>query len=414
MDDEMIITTPTDDVKEEATSAAESDYTHDEDGLPMQNGYAVLAHPTESKRDESEVPGDGVTDTQETDEADSQEESQDLINDPDNPLNEFTDYQIQQMLRSAQEMVKIMEQNWASTKSEFNITDGQIKELYKFNEDNRDQMPEGLSKEEQEKWDHFNGLDKLTEEDVERIFGAEHKIIGVMHSQTLDRVRSAVADFFGWTYSMRKYKDLHDAYLEFIEIEEAKNINELKIAAEQEEDPEKKKVMQDAVNMYYYRKNLEFLADPLDDRAKKRLADAWADERKIEYWIKRSADKLRRMKISNKIILEISKFEQRFLPEKYHRINNILLIYFLNNTTYASPDNKIDENRLKTVCMVFALDAIIQRRLKGEALDRIMNNIIAFEDQMLEWIPDLKAESDEDTSANSKGATLPWEDKKDN
>ena len=267
----------------------EPEYAHDEDGLPVQNGWAVLAHPPhqtpedrlkerEEKTSDNEPgkecfpvtppahqtheevdkyrdmfpnqesgaegassseAGGGSEQNEPTPEQEAgpqdgpaepdngEEQPKQLIENPDDPLNGATEQQIQAMLKQVQEMVRIMESQWMSSKKEFELTESHMKMLYKFNEDNRDEMPEGLTDEEKDKWDHFNGLSKLTEQDVVNIFGEGHKIIGIEHTITLDRIRDVVNDFFSWTYAMREYRNIHDAYLQLIYIEEEKNIKEL-------------------------------------------------------------------------------------------------------------------------------------------------------------------------------------------
>ena len=145
---------------------------------------------------------------------------------------------------------------------------------------------------------------------------------------------------------------MHDAYIQLIELEEEKQIEQLKTLAETEEDPEKKAGMMESVDMYYNRKYLKWLADPMDDLAKKRILNALSDEKKAQYMINRCRDRLKQLKISSKFILELSQFEKRFLEEKYHKCSNVLLTYFMNTAIYMDPNNKKDDGRTKTVCMV--------------------------------------------------------------
>lgn len=303
-------------------------------------------------------------------------------------LEDLSEHEITVAMKQVSEGLKMMQEIWRGDTQVYQVNEGHIRQLYKFNEEHRDHMPPNLTQEEMQQWDHFNGIKKLTDEDIEKIFGSEHVIIGVDHDQTMDRINTVVDDFFNWTYAMNQYKEIYNAYREWIEIKEEGQIDALRAYMDKEEDPEKKAEMQKSIDLYYYRKDLGFLADELDDRTKKRLADAWADERRLDYWLKRSTDKLKRMKIASQVIMEIYHFEQRFMDYKYFRIDNMLLVYFMNIVTYCKPDEKDDENRSKAVCMVFALDAIIRNIMPPERRVKVMDNITAFMDQMLEYMPE--------------------------
>jgi hypothetical protein len=262
-----------------------------------------------------------------------------------------------------------------------------MKLLYGYNEEHAQPMPEGLSEEEAAKWDPFNGLDSLTEEKALEIFGEGHPIIGLEHTITMDRVKSVIQDFFSWMTAVREYRQIHDSYMELIELSEEKEIESLKEYRDKVEDPEKKEQIQKAVDLYYNRKYMDFLAEPLSDKQIGILVKAYSDEKKIGYWIERARVKLNQLKISPKVILEVAQFEKRFLPEEYHGQVNILLLHFINMVVYSDVYNKADSQRNKVVCMVFGLDKIIRNVWPAETRERIINNIITFEKQFVGKLP---------------------------
>jgi len=312
--------------------------------------------------------------------------------DPENPINEMSMKQIEELMKQAEMMVQIMQNQWSASARELHINDTHMKELGKWNDDHRTPMPEDISEEERNNWDHLNGIDCITEEEVNRIFGEEHPIHGVMFSQTVDRIKAACNDFFGWLTTMREYRQIHDAYLELLEVEEEKNIEVLKAKAEEEEDPEKKAKMQESIDLYYDRKFLGWLAKPFAEDERDRILKALGDPKKIEYWLERCRTKLSQLKISQKFILEIAQFEQRFLPEKYHKANNVLLLYFMATCGYCKASDPEDDGRVKTVCMVIALDAFIRNTWREERKQNLLNNIIAFEDQFIDFIKEPETE----------------------
>lgn len=318
-----------------------------------------------------------------------------IIEDEENPLNEYSMKQIGNLLNQVKEMVQVMEHNWNTSKNEFKLTDTHMKQLYQYNEEHRVEMPDNLTDEEKENWDRFNGLDNIPEEKVYEIFGEGHPIIGVANTQTIDRIKDCVNDFFNWLTTLKEYKQIHDAYLELIELEEEKNIEKLKIVAENEEDPYKKSKMEESIKLYYDRKYLNFLSEEMSEKDKNKLIEVFNDGKKIEYWLNRTRDKLKQLKVAESFILEISQFEKRYLPEKYHKCSNILLLYFMKTVIYSNIADKNDNDRNKSVCMVFALDGIIRKTWNEENTENVINNIMAMEDQIIDMIPEPETNKEE-------------------
>ena len=108
-------------------------------------------------------------------------------------------------------------------------------------------------------------------------------------------------------------------------------------------------------------------------------------------WTK-TRNKLRQLKISEKFILEISQFEKRFQSDKYHHQNNIFLLYFMNLIAFSNIDDVKDADRNKVVCIVFAMDRYIRNRWKDDIKQRILGNMIGFQDQFLGLLPKIKKE----------------------
>ena len=331
------------------------------------------------------------------------------------PLNPITEKQLSQMMHQMRDMMGIMEAQWESSKKEFQITDTHMKTLYAFNEKYRTPPPEGMTEDEMDegKYDRFNGLDKLTEDDIHHIFGESHPILVYdlpkedvssvdvdstdleefqkkvisFHPATIDRIKSVVLDFFSWMGAIKNYRQVHDAYMELMEFQEDKELESLKIAADNEEDPEKKKKILETLEVYYSRKYLDFLAEELDKKNLDRLVSAFSDQQKIDYWIGKARSKLKQLGISEKFILEISQFEKRFLEEKYHHQSNILLLYFLSLIAYSDIYDKTGMDRAKIICFVFGLDRFVRNVWKSEIRERILNNIISFQDQFMNKLP---------------------------
>lgn len=335
-----------------------------------------------------------------SEEINNEENNNLLIDDPDNPLNAANEYQIKNMLSNLGDTIRSVGSLWESTKTELKITQDHINELKAFNTNHVKPMPENLTDEEKEEWNPFNGLDELTDDDISRIFGEEHPLSGHFTplSLAIDRCNEVMNTLNTYINLLAEYRNIHEAYMSLIENEEARNIEILKETMEKETDPDKKAAMQKSLDSYYNHKTLGFLAEPLSDKEIERFVNSYCNEKTIEYWIKRTRDKLKRLKLNDRAILEISQFEKRFLPEKYWKVNNMLLLYFLNLVTYCDPDNKKDDKRIKVIDMIIVLDKIIRNTCTEEYKNGILENIMKFDDQFIDKI---STESEDNESSNN-------------
>lgn len=325
--------------------------------------------------EETPIVQDEVPETKEDEKAEVTEE---------NLHSDLTKHRILGLVRQLKDMVGILESAWHATEAEFKLTDTHMKELMAFNTNHLDKPAEDISDEEREKWDPTNGIDKLTEEDVVRIFGEEHPIIGVTHDVTMDRVKDAFNDFYAWLKALREYGDIQDSYMTILEEKEQLALEQLTETMNRETDPVKKEQMQKAIDQYNKNKTLGFMKDALNEKLIDRIVKNFKNDHKISYWIQRTRDKLKQMHISQKFILEISHFETRFLEEKYHKCDNILLMYFMSLIVYAPVHDKKNVERNKAACMVYVLDRFIRNKLDEENKKVILDNVIALEDQFIE------------------------------
>lgn len=312
------------------------------------------------------------------------ETNEPLITDEQKPLNSSNMKDIKEMIKNCKNMVDLMQSTWEDTKEEFKITNEHIKALYNYNEVHRKQMPEDISEEDKNNWDHFNGLNEITEAELDEIFDKEHPIWGVSIDVTRDRVKGVIEDWFNLLSAQRELSDIELAYRELMEIQEDTYMEELKALAEKEEDEGKKAKALAALDNYYNIKTLGFLSEKLTDDKKKRLIEAFGDKKKIDYWLNRTRDKLGQLGLPQKVILEISQFEKRFMEEKYYPISNMLLLYFMNLIVYTDLGDKKNDERSKVVAFVMALDTIIRNGGTPARKELYMNNIKAFLDQMIE------------------------------
>lgn len=304
----------------------------------------------------------------------------------DDPLTieEISDEEIRALkktIKKLRENLIFIEQSWFKIKDEFKLTENQLKLVYQFNEQNRDEVPSDEENEDK----YFNGIDKMTFDDIEKIFGEDHPIIGVDLSQTIDHIKQSFAAFFDWLSIRREYNKVDVAYMEMMDLKEEGEILKIQLSIKDMEDCEQKENLQKQINNYFYYKELKFLAEPMDDKTIKILVDTYGNEQKIRYWIERSRKKLKQISVNPKILLEISKFENNYLEEKYHCISNALLLRFINICTFTNfGDTKPNDERSQVTSMVMTIDSVIRNIIKDEKRENVLNNIRAYLDQMLE------------------------------
>lgn len=303
--------------------------------------------------------------------------------DEDNYLSEESEKQIIRLMKQMKDMLGMLEAQWKATEKEFAIKDEHMRKLYAFNNEHYTPPETTEKKNDENDADMFNGLDALTEQDVIDIFGEDHPIIGVEHTQTMDRVKSIVEDFSSWLNGINEYKQIHDAYLQLIEEKEHIEIEKLKLCISQEPDPEKCKEIQKMIDLYYNRKYIDFIRDPIPEKSMNSIIETFSNPTKIQYLVNRCRTKLDSIGIPNKFILEISQLEKRFLPEEFHCNNNVFLLYFMNLVVFSNINDKKDDNRNKAICIVILMDKFIRNTLTDEIKEHILNNLIAFEKQFI-------------------------------
>ena len=314
-------------------------------------------------------------------------EEKKAIEDENNPLDENSMKNLQAMIKQTYEMVNIVRNIWESDIREYNVNESYMKQLYQYNEQHKISL-EDSKLGENEEYDTLNGLDNIPMEEIIKIFGEGHKIIGIDETHTRDRIKTVSRDFFQWVSAMKEYQQIQDGYMMLVDIEEEKNIKTLELIVEKETDIEKKKKMQASIDLYYRNNNLDFLADKLDEKVEKQIIDAFSNQRKIEYWIRRTRDKLKQIKLPSKYILEISQFEKRFLAEKYHKASNVLLLYFMHKIIYTNLYEKDNPIKIECVSMVINLDKFVRNKLSDERKEKIKSNVISLIEQVIDKLPE--------------------------
>lgn len=293
---------------------------------------------------------------------------------------------MREMLKSIGENIPLMKEMWDASKEEFNLTEDQMHAVAVFNRENITPPTEEQKEDLDERWDAFNGLDKLTDEELVKIFGEDHDIFGPTQEITIQRVKECYRDLYNWVSTMKQYQETYDDWLHFQEMVETEKMNELAQEIEKIEDEEEKKKAQDALDNYWYLRNLGFLANPdvINDDIKKRIVVAYNDKGRLDYIMKRSLDKLPRLSIPQSWMLELNNFEKRFMDSKYSSKDDLLLLLVLQMLAFCKTDDKNDLRGSYVHSILFGVDSIIRGTCNDERKSAMLSNIAAYEDALLD------------------------------
>ena len=303
-------------------------------------------------------------------------------------LNGHSLDEIGNMLANLRDILKILESNWKEDVRTFHLTHDQMEKLYQYNITHRTPKPENPVLDEEGKeipWDATNGVKCLTEEEAFEIFGENHRIIGITHDVTMDRVTDVFDDFYNWITALTEYKSIDKEFRELVNEKEDQQIQLLAELIKNETDPEKQEKMQKSMDLYYDRRQLRFLSTALDDEGRKRLVSWIMDENKLRYTMNRLVDKMKQMGYPAMIIAQLSQFESSILEEKYHKCDGIMLMYYASLIIYG--DRNSTASNHATLLMV-QLDALMRNQLSEQDHNIILNNLHGFLDPFLELIPD--------------------------
>ena len=230
--------------------------TDDQDGYDEYDEYCVIEGKWEKIGDTVEEP----TEEKKPEEIEDHDEMMDYLEE------HYTMEQVMQVYKHAKEILQIMESTWKSTVLTYKVNHEQIERLVQINRERRTAKPETpiLDKDGKEiPYDPCNGVLTMTEQEVVDLFGEDHPIIGVTHELTLDRIHEVYEDFYNWAHALQEFREIDRMYIEYTDAKEAEQLQILKESAEKEEDPERKHVIELAIQQYYNKIYLAFLAEPI-------------------------------------------------------------------------------------------------------------------------------------------------------
>jgi hypothetical protein len=163
-------------------------------------------------------------------------------------------------------------------------------------------------------------------------------------------------------------------------------------------DPEHAEYMQagEALAKYYHNRHLGcLLAIAHDDQYIELLWNTFHNAQKVRYCFEKCITKIKRFGVPEKFILEIANFEKRFLDEKYHAQSNMILLQFVTMVAYHNDsDQNNAEHRQEIIGYALGLDKFIRKQWDEETREKILNNILIFEEAMLNHEANIPSEED--------------------
>lgn len=311
----------------------------------------------------------------------SEDESKNAIKDEQETIK-----QLRMFLQLAGNTIHEMESKWRMVSSQLKLTNKIVKELYDYNGAHAVPLPEEATAEAHVQYDHFNGLDNLTQEELVNIFGEDHNLVKGDIKENIKIIKNAMGLFINWLASLKEYKEAHKEYENILDAEQEKNIELLKNLLENtpEDSPDRENI-QKALDSYYDKLYLNFLSTPLTIEAVQRLVNVYNNEEKFEYWQTRAAEKLKQIGVIPLTIVELGGFEKNFLEEKYHKYSNMLALYVMNLARYARNDDPSPENMKRKILIITStIHKMIEGNMPDEQKEKILANIRSFLDQFSE------------------------------
>jgi len=293
--------------------------------------------------------------------------------------------QLQDFLRMVSSTIKQMESKWRMVSSQLKLTQPIIKKIYTYNNEHAIPLPEEATAEAHVQYDHFNGLDNITLNELKEILGPDHQLVHGNLKDNIEMIKNAMGLFINWLASLKEYKSAYKEYQEILDAEQYKNIEVLKNILESDpENPDREKI-EAALNSYYDNLYLNFLSTPLSDEVIARLINVFNDKEKFDYWENRAAAKLKQIGVVPLTIVELASFEKKYLDEKYHKCSNMLALYVMNLARYARNDDKSPNNMKRKILLITStLHKFIEGNMKDEQKEKVLENVKAFLDQFLD------------------------------
>ena len=188
-----------------------------------------------------------------------------------------------------------------------------------------------------------------------------------------------------------------DNYFNFVnsdEYQEKKNkkIAEIKEKAEAETDIIKKKKLLSNIEKLEKSESLEFLferIEKLGDKEISNIVDVFFNKRRSELVMEKFKSRLPKFGYNSDIYKYFFNFEEKFLPEEYHDLNNIFLFVVMRYISFG--DTNSDKDSAYTSSVLLKMYNLLYHKYPNkEKEDAIINIIKRMDDYFLPYIDKFK------------------------
>jgi len=357
--------------------------TNDKNNELLENNNSNYVEIGEIERPDEETKEE--VNTEEENNNDGNEESSSDGNKEEEKIDTIPLKELQNFLHMIRNTIHEMESKWRMVSSELKLTQSIIKKIYDYNMEHAVPLPEEATAEAHVKYDHFNGLDNITYDELKEILGSGHNLLKGNLKDNIELIKNAMGLFINWITSIREYKNAYKEYEDIIDAEQEKNIAILQHILETEPNNPDRENIQKALNSYYDKLYLNFLSEPLSEEVIDRYINVFNSKEKFSYWEARAADKLKQIGVATLTIVELAQFETKYLEEKYHKLANMLALHVMNLARYARNDDSSENNMKRKILIITStLHKFIEGNMEDEQKEKVLANVRAFLDQFLD------------------------------
>jgi len=307
-------------------------------------------------------------------------------------------------INDARQLVNFYTKLWLDTARELHVTIEMVNQFIAFNVNHRTEPPKEEEpsenneeeseltstsesvedeKKEKEEYDEWNGIDRLTQEELDKIIpDHDHPLQQVPLELAISRIKECCGNYLIYYSSNREFKAIVSEYNHTCELKMKEEFEELKQLAENEADSEKKEKLLTAINDFYYDYHLVYLYDPpIPNDMIKRVKDLINDNNKIVYLSNRTKDILESTDCPPTIIAAMYNFESMFISPDYKDYNNCLLVWFMNQIVFSKFRDASSDDRVRYKNFMCQISRYMNKDLLPETMEIITDSLNKFVDQ---------------------------------
>lgn len=248
-----------------------------------------------------------------------------------------------------------------------------------------------------------------SEEDIISVYEESHQVAEEYKDKPfVEYIRSIVMDTWNTVSEINKLKsdkesmmkeanDAYQNYFNYVNSSEYKEkkfkkIEELKSQVETETDPTKKREIEHKLKVVEASTTLSFLTDRLEDRPEKEasnITDTYFNNQRSTLVMNKFASRLPRFGYNPDIYKRFLNFEEMFLPEEYHDLNNIFLFHVMRFISYTDPYNK-DDNMYVSSILIKLYNLTYHKFEDQEAENDFIEFIKKVDDYFMPFIEEFK------------------------